>query len=80
MKTVEGWENESLGHVAQLTMGQSPESKYYSEEENRVYGQRKDPGIWEETMSLRNREPSPKDPAEVAGKNTGFKYPLTKPG
>ena len=34
MKAVEGWKKESLGHVAQLIMGQSPDSKYYSEEEN----------------------------------------------
>lgn len=34
MKAVEGWEREQLGCVAQLTMGQSPDSKYYSEEEN----------------------------------------------
>jgi len=34
MKAMEGWKDESLGHVAQLTMGQSPDSKYYSEEEN----------------------------------------------
>jgi len=34
MKALEGWEIESLGRVAQLTMGQSPDSKYYSEEEN----------------------------------------------
>jgi len=31
---VEGWGKEFLGRVAQLTMGQSPDSKYYSEEEN----------------------------------------------
>jgi type I restriction enzyme S subunit len=31
---MEGWEREQLGCVAQLTMGQSPDSKYYSEEEN----------------------------------------------
>jgi len=34
MKDVEGWETESLGRLAHLTMGQSPDSKYYSEEEN----------------------------------------------
>ena len=34
MKAAEGWEDESLGRVAQLTMGQSPDSRYYSEEEN----------------------------------------------
>jgi len=34
MKAVEGWKKEFLGRVAQLTMGQSPDSKYYSEEEN----------------------------------------------
>jgi len=34
VKAVEGWKKESLGHVAQITMGQSPDSKYYSEEEN----------------------------------------------
>jgi len=34
MKTVEGWETEPLGRVARITMGQSPDSKYYSEEEN----------------------------------------------
>src|SRR5256885_1115307 len=28
------WKIEPLGRVAQLTMGQSPESKYYSEEES----------------------------------------------
>ncbi len=28
------WKTESLGRVAQITMGQSPDSKYYSEEEN----------------------------------------------
>jgi type I restriction enzyme, S subunit len=33
-KAVEGWETGSLGRVAQITMGQSPDSKYYSEEEN----------------------------------------------
>ena len=33
-KTVEGWKTESLGQVAQTTMGQSPDSKYYSEQEN----------------------------------------------
>jgi len=34
VKAVEGWKKEFLGRVAQLTMGQSPDSKYYSEEEN----------------------------------------------
>jgi type I restriction enzyme, S subunit len=34
MKSVEGWKTESLGYVAQITMGQSPDSKFYSEEEN----------------------------------------------
>ena len=34
MKAVKGWKKESLGRLAQLTMGQSPDSKYYSEEEN----------------------------------------------
>jgi type I restriction enzyme, S subunit len=34
MKAVEGWEKVVLGRLAQLTMGQSPDSKYYSEEEN----------------------------------------------
>jgi type I restriction enzyme S subunit len=30
MNAVEGWTTESLGRVAELTMGQSPDSKYYS--------------------------------------------------
>lgn len=30
MSAVEGWKTDSLGRVAQLTMGQSPDSKYYS--------------------------------------------------
>ncbi len=30
----EGWATESLGRIAHLIMGQSPDSKYYSEEEN----------------------------------------------
>src|SRR4051812_18881809 len=34
MSRIEGFESEALGEIAQLTMGQSPESKYYSEEEN----------------------------------------------
>lgn len=34
MKAVEGWKKETLGRLAQLTMGQSPDSKHYSEEEN----------------------------------------------
>ncbi len=34
MTAVEGWKTESLGRVAQITMGQSPDSKYYSEEKN----------------------------------------------
>ena len=34
METVEGWKIEPLGRVARLTMGQSPDSRYYSEEEN----------------------------------------------
>jgi type I restriction enzyme S subunit len=34
MKAVDGWEIETLGRVARLTMGQSPDSRYYSEEEN----------------------------------------------
>lgn len=34
MITIEGWQTESLGRVAQITMGQSPDSKYYSEEQN----------------------------------------------
>jgi type I restriction enzyme S subunit len=34
MKAMEGWDKEFLGRVARLTMGQSPDSKYYSEEEN----------------------------------------------
>jgi type I restriction enzyme S subunit len=34
MSAVEGWKIESLGWVAQITMGQSPDSKYYSEEKN----------------------------------------------
>jgi type I restriction enzyme S subunit len=34
VKAVEGWKREFLGRVAQLNMGQSPDSKYYSEEEN----------------------------------------------
>jgi type I restriction enzyme, S subunit len=34
VKAVEGWEKGTLGQVAQLTMGQSPDSRYYSEEEN----------------------------------------------
>ena len=29
-----GWKMNPLGHVAQIVMGQSPESKYYSDEEN----------------------------------------------
>jgi len=33
ISSVEGWETDSLGRVAQLTMGQSPDSKYYSSEE-----------------------------------------------
>ncbi len=32
-KTLEGWKTESLGSIAQLTMGQSPDSKYYSTED-----------------------------------------------
>jgi len=34
MSTVEGWKKESLSRVAQINMGQSPDSKYYSEEKN----------------------------------------------
>jgi len=33
MSAVEGWKTESLCSVAQLTMGQSPDSKYYSADE-----------------------------------------------
>ena len=33
MSVVEGWKTESLGRIAQLTMGQSPDSKYYSAED-----------------------------------------------
>lgn len=33
MSVVEGWKTESLGRVAQLTMGQSPDSKYYSSDD-----------------------------------------------
>ncbi len=34
MSAVEGWKTESLGRIANITMGQSPDSKYYSEEKN----------------------------------------------
>ncbi len=34
MKTVERWKTDSLARIAKITMGQSPDSKYYSEEEN----------------------------------------------
>lgn len=34
MSAVEGWKKESLSRVAQINMGQSPDSKYYSEEKN----------------------------------------------
>jgi type I restriction enzyme S subunit len=34
MTVVDGWKTESLGRVAHITMGQSPDSKYYSEEKN----------------------------------------------
>jgi len=34
MQAVEDWKTETLGRVARLTMGQSPDSRYYSEEEN----------------------------------------------
>ncbi len=34
MKATEGWKTESLGRIAKLTMGQSPDSKYYSAEDN----------------------------------------------
>jgi len=34
MKSVEGWKKDFFGRVAQVTMGQSPDSRYYSEEEN----------------------------------------------
>lgn len=34
MRAVEDWKTEPLGRVARLTMGQSPDSRYYSEEEN----------------------------------------------
>ena len=30
---IEGWDTKYLGQVAQIVMGQSPDSKYYSEEE-----------------------------------------------
>ncbi len=33
MSVVEGWKTELLGRVAQLTMGQSPDSKYYSSDD-----------------------------------------------
>ena len=33
MSVVEGWKTEPLGRIAQLTMGQSPDSKYYSAED-----------------------------------------------
>jgi type I restriction enzyme S subunit len=33
MSVVEGWKTASLGRVAHITMGQSPDSKYYSAEE-----------------------------------------------
>lgn len=33
MSVVEGWKTESLGRIARLTMGQSPDSKYYSVED-----------------------------------------------
>ena len=34
MSAVKGWKKETLGRVAHIIMGQSPDSKYYSEEEN----------------------------------------------
>lgn len=34
MSAVKGWKKETLGRVANIIMGQSPDSKYYSEEEN----------------------------------------------
>jgi type I restriction enzyme S subunit len=34
VRAVENWKTEPLGRVARLTMGQSPDSRYYSEEEN----------------------------------------------
>jgi type I restriction enzyme, S subunit len=33
MMSISGWENKPLGTVAEIVMGQSPDSKYYSEEE-----------------------------------------------
>jgi type I restriction enzyme, S subunit len=35
MSAVEGWKIESLGRIAQLTMGQSPDSKYYSTDDKK---------------------------------------------
>jgi type I restriction enzyme S subunit len=32
--TTDGWERKTLGSIAQITMGQSPDSKHYSTEEN----------------------------------------------
>src|SRR5258708_35039311 len=34
MNTTRGWKTEALGKIARLTMGQSPDSKYYSGEES----------------------------------------------
>jgi len=34
MNILNGWEEKPLGQIAQITMGQSPDSKYYSGEEN----------------------------------------------
>lgn len=34
MENIEGWNKEALGRIAYITMGQSPDSKYYSEEKN----------------------------------------------
>lgn len=36
-QAVEGWKTEALGRVARLTMGQSPDSRYYSEEEKGLH-------------------------------------------
>ena len=34
MENIEGWNKEALERIAYITMGQSPDSKYYSEEKN----------------------------------------------